>query len=218
MTSFFSPKTAPYLLFSFLSVAFCILVNHSVTLPPSNDEVITGELVRSASFTHLLSAVMIGLDATPPLYSSYGWLITNHVVVGAVPEIPLRITNAFFVAVTIEILFLSIRYFFDRIAAVVAIAAFIFLERMQLAFLTLDIRTYALFVLTTTGAVYFSLRFIALPSRARLVCLAITYCLLIGSHTFGVLYVVSMAAARSLSPLRATASWYELPASQPYPR
>jgi hypothetical protein len=39
MITFFSPKTAPYLLFALLSVAFCIWFDRSVALPLWTDAV-----------------------------------------------------------------------------------------------------------------------------------------------------------------------------------
>jgi Dolichyl-phosphate-mannose-protein mannosyltransferase len=193
MMTLISPKSAPYLLFAVLSVSFYVWFSRSAASPLWADEVITIELVRSASLTHLFSAVL-GLDPTPPLYTGYGWFMLSHVVPGVAPELLLRITNAMFVAATIWILYLSIRHFFDRITAVTTVSAFALLERSQLEFLTLEVRTYAVFVLTTALAVYFSLRAIGRPSRATRICTAVSYCLLMSSHTFGIIYVVCIAA------------------------
>jgi hypothetical protein len=189
-----SAKSTPYLLAAALAGSFYIWFSHLRTSLPWTDEVITIELVKSGALRHLFDAVILGLDATPPLYTGYGWFVISQVAQGTSPELLLRITNGVLVGATIWILYLSIREFFDRTTSVTAISAFVFLERIQLEFLTLEIRTYALFVLTTALAIYFSLRAIGKPSKAKWACTCIAYCLLVGSHTFGIIYVVSIAA------------------------
>jgi uncharacterized membrane protein len=190
----FSPKTAPYLLLSVLSVAFCIWFSRVLKLQLWADEIVTIEFVTSSSFKHFFSAVWLGLDATPPLYTGYGWFMHNYVIPWIAPELLLRITNAVFVGATIWILYLLIRHFFDRITALATISTFVLLERHPLAFLTLEIRTYAVYVFAAVLAIYFSLRAIERPSRARWVYTAVSYCVLMSSHAFGIVYVVCVAA------------------------
>jgi hypothetical protein len=79
------------------------------------------------------------------------------------------------------------------VAALTTISAFILLELWQLKFLTLEVRTYALFVFATTLAIYVSLRAITCPHWVNWVWTAAAYCLLVNSHTFGIIYVVSIA-------------------------
>ena len=77
------------LFFVVLAGPYCFWLTASTNnpLPLWSDEVITVALVKSASFKHLFSAVLLGLDATPPLYTGYGWFMFHYVVPGAPPEL-----------------------------------------------------------------------------------------------------------------------------------
>jgi hypothetical protein len=130
-----------------LAVSYCRWFVDYAANPLWTDELITIALVKSTSLKHLFSAVLLGLDATPPLYTSYGWFMLHNVVPGVAPELLLRITNAGLIAGTIWVLYLLVRQFFDRVTAV-AIGAFILLELWQLKFLTLEVRTYAALTLS----------------------------------------------------------------------
>jgi hypothetical protein len=107
------------------------------------DELITFSLVKSASLKHMFSAILLGLDVTPPLYTGYGWFILHYLAPEASPELLLRITNAALIAATLWILYLLVRRYFDQVTALTTIATFTLLELWHLKFLTLEIRTYA---------------------------------------------------------------------------
>ena len=190
-----------YLFFAVLAVSYCLWFVDYAANPLWTDELITIALVKSTSLKHLFSAVLLGLDATPPLYTSYGWFMLHNVVPGASPELLLRITNAGLIAATIWVLYLLVRQFFDRITAVATIGAFVLLELWQLKFLTLEVRTYAALVLATTLAIYGSLRAIAYPSWTSWICTALAYFLLMSSHTFGIIYVVCIATCAIVAAL-----------------
>jgi len=85
-----------YLFFAVLAGSYCLWFVDYAANPLWTDELITIVLVKSTSLKHLFSAVLLGLDATPPLYTSYGygWFMLHNVVPGASPEQLLRITNA----------------------------------------------------------------------------------------------------------------------------
>lgn len=87
-----------------LAVSYCLWFVDYAANPLWTDELITTALVKSTSLKHLFSAVLLGLDATPPLYTSYGWFMLHNVVPGASPELLLRITNAGLIAATIWVL------------------------------------------------------------------------------------------------------------------
>ena len=72
-------KILPLLFVVALAGPFCRWLVASIGKPLWADELITVALVKTASFPHLLAAVLLGLDATPPLYTGYGWLILHHV-------------------------------------------------------------------------------------------------------------------------------------------
>jgi hypothetical protein len=158
-------------------------------------------LIKSASLPHLFSAILLGLDATPPLYTSYGWLMLHNVIPGWSPELLLRVTNAGLIVATIWILYLLVREFFDRTTALMTIGMFVLLELWDLKSLTLEVRSYATLVFATTLAIYVSLRAITRPSRAIWVCASFAYCLLVSSHTFGIVYVVSIATCAIVASL-----------------
>jgi Dolichyl-phosphate-mannose-protein mannosyltransferase len=196
-----SRKYVLYLFFVVLAVSYCLWFVNYAANPLWTDELITIALVKSTSFKHLFSAVLLGLDVTPPLYTGYGWFMLHNVVPGTSPELLLRITNAGLIAATIWVLYLLVRQFFDRITAVATIGAFILLELWQLRFLTLEVRTYAALVLATTLAIYVSLRAITRPSWTSWICTALAYFLLMSSHTFGIIYVVCIATCAIVAAL-----------------
>jgi len=74
------------------------------------------------------------------------------------------------------------------------ISLFIILEMAQLKFLTLEVRTYAAFVLFTMLTIYTALRAVARPHWIRLISTALASCMLVSSHTFGIVYAVSIAS------------------------
>jgi hypothetical protein len=123
-----SAKSVPFLFFSIFAISYCFWLVNSVADPLWTDEVITIALVKSTSLAHLFSAVLLGLDATPPLYTSYGWLMLHNVVPGWPPELLLRVSNAGLIVATICILYLLVRQFFDRIAALMTIGMFVLLN------------------------------------------------------------------------------------------
>ena len=108
-----SAKSVPFLFFSIFAISYCFWLVNSVADPLWTDEVITIALVKSTSLAHLFSAVLLGLDATPPLYTSYGWLMLHNVVPGWPPELLRRVTNAGLIVATIWILYLLVHKFFD---------------------------------------------------------------------------------------------------------
>jgi uncharacterized membrane protein len=126
----------------------------------------------------------------------------HYVVPGVSPELLLRITNAGLVGATIWILYLLVRRYFDHMTALTTISAFILLALWQLKFLTLEIRTYAALVFFTTLAIYAAMRAIDRPSSMNLTCTMLAYCLLVSSHTFGAIYVVSIVRVRLKTPIR----------------
>src|SRR4051794_36701888 len=89
-----SRKFLLYLFIAILAAPYCLWLIASANNSLWTDELITVALVKSASLKHLFSAVLLGLDATPPLYTGYGWLMLHYVVPGTSPELLLRITNA----------------------------------------------------------------------------------------------------------------------------
>jgi hypothetical protein len=62
-------KILPLLFVAALAGPYCRWLIGAVDKPLWGDELITVALVKSASFSHLLAAVLVGLDATPPLYT-----------------------------------------------------------------------------------------------------------------------------------------------------
>jgi Dolichyl-phosphate-mannose-protein mannosyltransferase len=188
-----SGKSLPSLFFSMFAISYFLWLVNSVADPLWTDEAITIALVKSATLAHLFSGVLLGLDATPPLYTSYGWLMLHNVVPGWSPELLLRVTNAGLVGATIWILYLLARQFFDRITALMTIGMFVLLELWDLKSLTLDVRSYATMVFATTLAIYVSLRAVSRPSWGSWLCTALAYSLLVTSHTFGIIYVVCIA-------------------------
>ena len=189
------------LFFSALAGPYCLWLGHIVSVdnPMWADELITVALVKSASLKHLFSAVLLGLDSTPPLYTGYGWFMLHYVAPGASPELLLRITNAGLIGATIWILYLLVRRYFDQMTALTTIGAFILLELWNLKFLTLEIRTYAALVFFTTLAIYAALRATAQPNWLSLICAMLAYCLLVSSHTFGIIYVSSIVICTVLT-------------------
>lgn len=186
-------KILPLLFVVALAGPFCRWLVASIGKPLWADELITVALVKTASFPHLLAAVLLGLDATPPLYTGYGWLILHHVFQETPPELLLRLTNAALVGATLWILYLLIRCYFGQVTALTTIGAFVLLEMWPLKFLTLEVRTYAALVFFATLSVYFGLRALARPTWVTLTGAMLAYCLLVSSHTFGIIYVVSIA-------------------------
>jgi hypothetical protein len=140
----------------------------------------------------MFSAVLQGLDATPPLYTGYGWIMFHYVVPGASPELLLRITNGGLIGGTLWILYLLVRRYFGQMNALTTIGAFILLELWALKFLTLEMRTYAALVFFTALAIYAGVRALDRPSWVRLSCTMLAYCLLASSHIFGIIYAVSI--------------------------
>jgi hypothetical protein len=196
-----NPKYISIAFFVVLAISYCFWLFNSVADPLWTDEVITVALIKSASLPHLFAAVLLGLDATPPLYTSYGWLMLHTVVPGWSPELLLRVTNAGLIVATIWILYLLVRQFFDRITALMTIGMFVLLELWDLKSLTLEARSYAALVFATTFTIYVSLRAIARPSRAIWAGAIFAYCLLVSSHTFGIVYVVSIATCATVASL-----------------
>jgi hypothetical protein len=171
----------------------------SIDKPLWGDELITVSLVKSVSLKQLFSAVLLGLDATPPLYTGYGWLILHYVDTEISPELLLRITNAGLIASTLWVLYLSIRQHFDPVVALATLAVFVLLKIRELEFLTLEIRAYAALVFFTTLAIYAAQRALARTPGRNLTYAMLAYCLLVSSHTFGVVYVVSIVTCTILS-------------------
>jgi hypothetical protein len=157
------------------------------------DELITVALVKSVSLKHMFSAILLGLDATPPLYTGYGWLMWHYLFPESSPEWLLRLTNGGLIGATLWILYLLVRRYFDHTTALITVCAFILLERLKLQFLTLEVRSYAALVFLTALAIYASLRAIERPSPVSLTCMMLAYSLLVCSHTFGIIYVISIA-------------------------
>jgi hypothetical protein len=180
--------------FAMLVLPYSLWLASSVDKPLWADESITVALVQSATIKHMFSAVLLGLDATPPLYTGYGWFMLQYVGPGVSPELLLRVTNAGLIGATLWILYLLIRRYFDQTTALTTIGAFILLELSQLQFLTLEIRTYAALVFFTALAIYAALRAIDRPSWMSLICTMLAFCLLVSSHVFGVVYVVSIVS------------------------
>lgn len=183
-------KVLSCLFFAALAGPFCLWLAVSADQPLWLDEAVTVSLVKSASLKHMFSAVLLGLDNTPPLYTGYGWFMLHHLAPDASPELLLRITNAGLVGATLWILYLLVCQYFGQITALTTIATFILLELWHLKFLTLEIRTYAALVFFTTLTIYAALHSIARPSWMSLICTTLAYCLLVSSHTFGIIYVV----------------------------
>ncbi len=196
-----SAKSVPFLFFSIFAISYSLWLVNSVADPLWTDEVITIALVKSTSLKQLFSAVRLGLDATPPLYTSYGWFMLHNVVPGASPELLLRITNAGLIVATIWILYLLVRQFFDRITALMAIGMFVLLELWDLKSLTLDVRSYAVLIFATTLAIYISLRAVSRPSCGSWLCTVLAYSLLVSSHTFGIIYVVCIMICAIIAAL-----------------
>ena len=182
------------LFFATLAGSYSLWLVSSVDKPLWADESITVALVNSVTLKHMFSAVLLGLDATPPLYTGYGWYMLHYVVPGVSPESLLRITNAGLVGATLWIFYLLVRRYFDHMTALTTISAFILLELWQLKFLTLEIRTYAALVFFTTLAIYAAMRAIDRPSSMNLTCTMLACCLLVSSHIFGVIYAVSIVS------------------------
>jgi len=173
---------------------YCIWLTASADRPLWADESITVQLVKSVSLKHMVSAILLGLDATPPLYTGYAWLMLHYVVPVVSPELLLRVTNAGLIGAALWILYLSIRHYFDQTTSLMTISLFIILEMAQLKFLTLEVRTYAAFVLFTMLTIYTALRAVARPHWIRLISTALASCMLVSSHTFGIVYAVSIAS------------------------
>lgn len=180
------------LFFSVLALPYSLWFASSVDQPLWTDEIVTAAEVQSVTLKHMFSAVLLGLDPTPPLYTGYGWFMLHYVFSGASPELLLRITNAGLIAATLWILYLLVRRFFDRMTALTTIAIFILLELSQLKFLTLEMRAYAALVFSTSLAIYTALSAIARPSWISLTCTMLACWLLVSTHIFGVIYVVSI--------------------------
>jgi hypothetical protein len=68
-----------------------------------------------------------------------------------------------------------------------------------LEFLTLEIRPYAALFFFTTLAIYAAQRALARTSGQNLTYAMLAYCLLVSSHTFGVVYVVSIITCTILA-------------------
>lgn len=187
-----SRKLLVYVFVALLAGAYCLWLTASADNPLWGDELITVALVKSVALRHLFSAVLLGLDATPPLYTGYGWFMLHYVIPGARPELLLRITNAGLIGATLSVLYLLVRRYFDQMTALTTIGVFILLELPQLKFLTLEIRTYAALVFFTTLTIYAALRAIARPYWFSLTCTMIACCLLVSSHTFGIIYAVTI--------------------------
>ena len=159
------------------------------------DETITVALVKSNSLSHLLEAVFLGLDATPPLYTSYGWFMSRYVLPSFEPDLILRVTNAALLSLAISAIYASIREYVGRLIALVCTLAFVLSQIPALKFLTFEVRTYALYLCCTAVAIHFALRASRRPSISNLFYLSIFYCLLTASHTFGIIYVVCISSS-----------------------
>jgi hypothetical protein len=147
----------------------------------------------------MFSAILLGLDATPPLYTGYGWFMLHYFAPAASPELLLRITNAALIGATLWILYLLVRRYFDQVTALTTMATFTLLELWHLKFLTLEMRTYAAIVFFTTLTIYAALRAIARPSWTSLTCTMLAYCLLVSSHPFGIIYALSVVSCTMLA-------------------
>ena len=75
----------------------------------------------------------------------------------------------------------------------------VYSQLWNLKFLTLEIRTYAALVFFTTLAIYAALRATAQPNWLSLICAMLAYCLLVSSHTFGIIYVSSIVICTVLT-------------------
>jgi hypothetical protein len=195
-----SNRLAP-LLFVMPAIAFYLWFGHSVAQPLWADEVITTELIKSASFAHMFSAIKTGLDSTPPLYTGFGWLVLNYVVPEVAPELLLRVTNIIIVAAIIWISYLSLRQFFDRVTSTIVSIIFIYLCKWQLEYLTLEVRAYAALVLATAASIYFSFLTHRRPSHLLFICASASYCALVLTHLFGFIYFVCISACSIIAAL-----------------
>src|SRR6516164_596951 len=89
------------LFYGALAVPYCLWVIVASEKPLWADELITVALVKSVSLKHMFSAILLGLDATPPLYTGYGWFMLHYFAPAASPELLLRITNAALIGATL---------------------------------------------------------------------------------------------------------------------
>src|ERR1700730_14183109 len=173
-----------WLFLSLLAFSFCLWGYYSATQPLWADERLTAELVKSSSVAHMWSAIFDGLDATPPIYTLYGWFMLHYVVPHVEPSAMFRLTNALIVTAAIIILYILVRRFLCVIQSIIVISFFVLASLSNLLFLITELRTYALFVLATTIATYFSINSLMEAPSSRFLCLWISYCFLTVSHTF----------------------------------
>ena len=141
------------------------------------------------------SAIFDGLDATPPVYTSYGWFMLHYIIPYVEPTVMFRVTNAIIVAATIIILYMLVRRFFDVTKSIIIILFFVLSSLSNLSFFITELRTYALFFCATTISIYLSERAIRDPSPSKFLYMGLSYCFLAMSHTFGIVYALCISGS-----------------------
>jgi hypothetical protein len=196
------------------SVAICIFaivifVTRSFNTKLWLDELFTVSLLGAGNLPDLWAAIASGLDGNPPLYMTAAWLIVH-----ALPQTASTIAALTWLNVALTIgafacLFRIARKLVSIPASWMAIFLFATLNDGAI-YLALELRTYALYFLTTTACILFQQRLMANRRRADLILLSSSYCLLALAHTFGIVYVtcIGLSAFVTLAVNdRAAAKW-----------
>jgi hypothetical protein len=180
--------------------AIAIFAVRSLSGPLWLDELLSLTLIQAASLPKLWSGIVAGIDGNPPLYLTVAWLIA-HAVPPALPAVAvLKLTN---VALTMAASFALYRIG-RRVASAPAcwIGTFLFAAlNDNLIYVALELRTYALYFLMAALAVLFQQRLIERRQARDIVALALLYAGLTLAHTFGIVYVASIAFAGWLSQI-----------------
>lgn len=192
------PLQAAGALIAGCAIAFFVL--RSLAGPLWMDELLTMQLVQADSLPRLWSGIISGIDGNPPLYLTMAWLIVHAIPQAMSAAAVLRLTSVALTAVAILALYREGRRVASAAACWIGVILMVTLNN-NVAFVALELRTYALYFLMAALAVLFQQRLIERRQTSDHVALALIYVGLTLSHTFGIVYVACIALAGWLSQL-----------------
>jgi hypothetical protein len=183
---------------SVVLLAAVIFVSRSFDAKRWLDDLFTVNLMAAASLPDLWAAIMSGIDANPPLYMTVAWLVV-HALPRSVSWIEaLTWLNVAFIVAALAVLFSIGRRLVSSSASWMAVFLFAAVNDGAI-YLSLQLRTYALFFLITTACVLVQQRLMENHRRADLVVLGILHCLLVLVHTFGIVYMLCIGLSALMS-------------------
>jgi hypothetical protein len=174
----------------------CYWIAYANTLPYWTDEIITLDLVRTRSFFDTLSAIYLGVDATPPLYGGFGWILFRALSDETVGE-ALRLVNLLLIMVSVGLIYRSARLFLGNLESTLLVGLFVFFEAEQLRVLVVEVRAYGLFVCLVAASTYLVLALSRRQSYVLYILLCLSFLFLVSTHLFGIVYVFCVTVAAS---------------------